>query len=236
MESQIIQDSEFGEIVLHPRRSARNFIFRIKDGRLVVTVPFFATEKDILQSVDSSREKLRKIFKKAMAEDLTFKVGDVIATRNFLIVVRGSNRKKMAVLSGDGCLFVECPEDIDMDSKAVQSFILSAIKRYIKRSGESYLPSRLQELAEKVGVRYSGVSITYGRNRLGKCDSRGHISLSYYLMLLPDRLIDYIIFHELAHLTEMNHGARFHRLCDRYCEGNEFVLRRELRKFRFPIP
>lgn len=44
-----------------------------------------------------------------------------------------------------------------------------------------------------------------------------------------------LIYHELAHLSEMNHGEAFHRLCDRYLEGKEHELRARLAEFRFPV-
>lgn len=113
--------------------------------------------------------------------------------------------------------------------------MISGLKKFVKRSAEAYLPSRLKELSASLNLRYNKASITFGRKRLGSCDARKNIKLSYYLMFLPDHLIDYVIYHELAHLTEMNHGESFHYLCNRYCNGREQELRKELRQFRFPI-
>ena len=55
------------------------------------------------------------------------------------------------------------------------------------------------------------------------------------LVFLPTHLRDYIIYHELAHLSEMNHSPRFHALCDAYCRGNESRYIRELNSFRWPV-
>ena len=71
--------------------------------------------------------------------------------------------------------------------------------------------------------------------KLGHCTSKKVIQLSRNLMFMPEDLIRYIICHELAHLTHMNHSPEFHALCDRYTGGHEKDLERQLRQFRFPI-
>ena len=54
-------------------------------------------------------------------------------------------------------------------------------------------------------------------------------------MLVPSKLMDYVILHELAHTREMNHGEAFWTLLDSMTEGQSLRLRAELRKFRFPF-
>jgi len=71
--------------------------------------------------------------------------------------------------------------------------------------------------------------------KLGHCTSKKVIQLSRNLMFMPEELIRYIICHELAHLTHMNHSPQFHALVDEYTGGREKELERQLRQFRFPI-
>jgi hypothetical protein len=51
-------------------------------------------------------------------------------------------------------------------------------------------------------------------------------------MLLPERLIDYVVLHELAHTLEMNHSEHFWQLLDRMCAGRAQELRRETKSFQ----
>ncbi len=50
-------------------------------------------------------------------------------------------------------------------------------------------------------------------------------------MKLPDRLIDYILIHELCHTLHRNHGPAFHALLDRMTEGKHRLLQKELRDY-----
>ena len=73
------------------------------------------------------------------------------------------------------------------------------------------------------------------KRALGKCSSKGIISLSPLLIFLPPDLVDFVIYHELAHLSEMNHSQAFHEICNRYCGGREAEYESRLRSFRFPV-
>ena len=53
------------------------------------------------------------------------------------------------------------------------------------------------------------------KSRWGSCTSDGQLSFSWRLILAPSYVLDYVTAHEVAHLVEMNHGARFWRLVDR---------------------
>ena len=105
----------------------------------------------------------------------------------------------------------------------------------LRKQAKQLLPPRLQALASARGLRYQKVSIHKSRTRWGSCSSKGNISLSLYLMLLPSYLQDYVMQHELTHLVEMNHSPRFWALLDEATGGNALQFRKEIRNYHLPI-
>ena len=105
----------------------------------------------------------------------------------------------------------------------------------LRGQAKTILPPRLQALALSRGLCYQNVSIHNSRTRWGSCSSKGNISLSLYLMLLPPHLQDYVMQHELTHLVEMNHSSRFWALLDEATGGCSLQLRNELRHFSIPV-
>ena len=71
------------------------------------------------------------------------------------------------------------------------------------------LSARLEELNQYYNFPYKRVSIRNQKTRWGSCSRTGTISLSYRLLFLSPELQDYVLVHELCHVAEMNHSARF---------------------------
>jgi predicted metal-dependent hydrolase len=61
------------------------------------------------------------------------------------------------------------------------------------------------------------VTVRNQRSRWGSCSRRGTISLNWKLIQAPPFVRDYIILHELMHLRQMNHSARFWREVENVC-------------------
>lgn len=86
--------------------------------------------------------------------------------------------------------------------RAIQSYAL----RYFKGRVEEYAYT-LQQFAPD--VRIPTVRLTNANTRWGSCSKLSGIRLNWRLIHLPSAQIDYVVAHELAHLVEMNHSARF---------------------------
>lgn len=227
-----ITDPEFGLITLRERTTARHLIFRARNDSLSVTVPPHTRREAVLKIIDEKRDVLRKLMRRKGQSPLS--PGDIIPTRTFTIEISNGTYTNVCSRQLPGKVLIMVPPGIDWRTPLMQKAIAREIHRHLKKAAENFLPQRLEQWARQTGNRYNGVIIGRGVRRLGACRSDRRITLSYHLMYLPDRLIDYVILHELAHLSEMSHNARFHEICNRYCNGNELILRKELRQFPFP--
>ena len=101
----------------------------------------------------------------------------------------------------------------------------------LRRAAKADLPGRIGRLSEATGLKYEKLSIRASRTKWGSCSGSNHISLSLFLMTLPEHLRDYVIVHELCHTVHHDHSPRFHALVDRLVGGREKALNRELRAF-----
>lgn len=148
------------------------------------------------------------------------------------VVCRRNDRKTLAItITQEGALLVKAPlgipdREILRFLKQKQYWIYKQTKRVledgqkrVERSEEEIKRLKLQArrvLTEKsdyykslLGVDYQRIRIGSQRTRWGSCSTRGTISYNWHLILMPERIMDYVVVHELCHLLEMNHSKRF---------------------------
>ena len=80
---------------------------------------------------------------------------------------------------------------------------------WIKEHARMLLGERLALYATALGVPTPVLALSSARRQWGLCREDGHVRLNWRLVHLPLHLVDYVVAHELAHLREMNHSARF---------------------------
>lgn len=81
--------------------------------------------------------------------------------------------------------------------------------QWYKKQAMAGFSRRLEILAAKLGVPTPPLKLSNAKSRWGSCSSTGDIRLNWRLMLAPPHIVNYVICHELAHLKEMNHSAKF---------------------------
>lgn len=67
----------------------------------------------------------------------------------------------------------------------------------------------VEKFSIELNVKVNRVYFKKMKSRWGSCSSKNNISVNKYLKYLPEELIEYIVFHEMAHLVELNHSKRF---------------------------
>jgi len=80
---------------------------------------------------------------------------------------------------------------------------------WLKERARALFGERLGLYAASLGVPTPALALSSARMQWGLCREDGHVRLNWRLIHLPLHLVDYVVAHELAHLREMNHSARF---------------------------
>lgn len=99
---------------------------------------------------------------------------------------------------------------------------------WFKERGRALFAERLALYAARLGVPAPALALSSARRQWGACRKDGRVRLNWRLIHLPLHLIDYVVAHELAHLREMNHSARFWAVVGDLYPGYP-AARRELR-------
>ncbi|HEY4526690.1 MAG TPA: M48 family metallopeptidase [Candidatus Paceibacterota bacterium] len=81
-----------------------------------------------------------------------------------------------------------------------------------KQEAHALVVSRITHFNQTYECTINRIVIRNQRRRWGSCSARGNLNFNYRLLKLPPALVDYIVVHELCHLRELNHSARFWKL------------------------
>jgi len=87
--------------------------------------------------------------------------------------------------------------------------IKAAIVRIYKMLAKQIMPQRVALFAQRMNVNPSSVKVNSAKTRWGSCSGKNAINFSWYLIMAPGNIVDYIVVHELAHITQHNHSERF---------------------------
>lgn len=230
MERVEIDDPQLGRIVVHRKRNVKRFIVKYREGRLEVSVSSSTPMSKVRSLIEEHRTSIEALVARVQQNHTQRKVlqaGDVLHTQLGEITI--TTHQSNTVSLRDGVLYY--PQSCDVNRDDVQRLMKRILKRYFKHEAAHVYPQRVAQLAQEVGLKPPTVAIGDGRQRLGCCSRNGEVRLSCLLLLLPSHLMDYVIYHELAHLTHFDHSPAFHALCDTYCKGRERALENELRAY-----
>lgn len=87
--------------------------------------------------------------------------------------------------------------------------IRNALVRWYKRQAEQKLGEKVKRFAPLVGVEPTGVNVRSFKSRWGSCTIKGELEFNWLIMQAPNRMVDYVVIHELCHLIHHDHSPDF---------------------------
>ena len=195
-------------------RSARARHYRLtlrRDGVAVATVPARGSEREARAFVEQHRDWLararaRQARRPRAAEIWT--IGTPVLWRGEMTEIRQATEGANATV----CLAADV-----FRVRSLAGDLRAMLEAQFARRARIELPARTWELAAETGVDVKHVTVRNQRSRWGSCSAGGTISLNWRLVQTPDAVRDYIIYHELMHLREMNHSDRFWARVEEVC-------------------
>ena len=205
-------------LVRNPR--ARRYVLRLRpDGTARVTVPRGGSELEARRFAQRNsawlERQLQRSVERANAREM-WRPGTEFYFRGELVKIEaGTNGESNLVRFGN--------EQIKLRHPALD--LRPAIEKHLWRIAAKELPSKVLDYAALHQLTINRITVRNQKSRWGSCSRRGTISLNWRLIQTPEFVRDYIILHELMHLRQMNHSARYWQEVERVCPDYELAER-----------
>ena len=160
-----------------------------------------------------------------------------------------SSRKTLAIqVSVSGQVTVRAPHTMPDSTihrflSQKESWILKHLSHAASRPAQppkenpplsEFRRSYYMESARKMGVTYGRITIREQKTRWGSCTSEGNLNFNWRLIFAPEKVLDYVVVHELSHRKEMNHSPAFYavvasvmpeyKACEKWLRDNGATL------------
>jgi predicted metal-dependent hydrolase len=209
-------DIGFEYEIKHSRR--KSLCIQIKRGQVRVLAPMRYPKTNITEFVLQKQTWIRKkLSEQQQTQQLRDELGDTdqifYKGDSYQIACERDTQFKLVVENQTITLYI--PNRVQDES--LKHYKKKKIALWFQQQANDQLPNRLERLSLQTSLSPSGLTIKQYKARWGSCNNKGHINLNYLLMMTPDFVIDYVIIHELCHLTHMNHSAQFWQLVAHHC-------------------
>lgn len=226
----ILEDPELGEIKLVANTRARRITVRFRDGRYILSYHPSLPKDTIRESIEKMKPQLFQLKERA-PEKMILLPGTLFRTYSFSLEIGENSLNNYYSRLKDGVLYITYPKSVDCSSLEVQNNFRKIVEKTMRYEANRLLTIKVWEYAVQYGFNVESVKINKSITRWGSCSGKKVINLSYFNMLLPEHLIDFVILHELCHTKEMNHGEGFWKLLDMVSGGRAKELTKELGKY-----
>ena len=193
------------EVILRRSARARRLSLRLSrlDGRVTLTLPRSATERDGLAFLAEKEDWLRLHLAGVSAVE-------AVSARE-TVLFRGQAHPILRMARGrplisDDAIHVNGNRPVG-----------AQVKGLFRQHARDALALASDRYAAQLGRNYKKLTLRDTRSRWGSCTADGGLMYSWRLIMAPTDVLDYVAAHEVAHLVEMNHQPAFWAIVGKLC-------------------
>ena len=206
-------DQAVYRVQLKRHRQSRRYTLRVQASTrdVVLTMPLRGSVRDARRFAEKHGAWIATRLNR-LPQSAPFRDGEIVPLRgepHRIVHRKGVRGTVAAETDANGerllCVFGQEPH------------VARRMRDFLKRQARSDLEAASRNYADTLGVSIKRVSVRDQASRWGSCSATGALSYSWRLIIAPPYVLDYLAAHEVAHLVEMNHSARFWKVVNRIC-------------------
>lgn len=201
------------------RKRVKNLNLRVRaDGTVTLSIPQhlpLARAREFLdRKGDWIAERVRRNIERRPSPDFAGEPPNRIPLWGKLVPRDSVQANSGQDVGGQGA-----PGQTTMDQAALDELYRTEVLRA--------LPGIVERMEARIGVHAARWSVRVMKTRWGSCTPKtGAIRINARLAAYPPECLEFVVAHELVHLLEPSHNARFHALLDEFCPDNRGIARR----------
>lgn len=206
------------------RKRVKNLNLRIRaDGTVTLSIPQhlpLARAQEFLERKGNwIAERVRRNIERRPSPDLAGELPDRIPLWGKLVPRDSVQANSGQAASDRDASGQGAPGQTTIDQAALDELYRTEVLRA--------LPCIVERMEARIGVHAARWSVRVMKTRWGSCTPKtGAIRINARLAAYPPECLEFVVAHELVHLLEPSHNARFHTLLDEFCPGNRGIARR----------
>lgn len=186
-------------LIVRSRKRKSVGIQVMKDATVKVTIPYFFPKFFVSKVLEEKKEWIQSARQKMLTHlEKKAPVGHYLYLgKSYPLEIRPGQKELIEI----------------SDKLYIANFNEKFFKKYLtswyKQQARKVIVERVNHYARIAGLKFRSISITTAETRWGSCSSNKTLNFNWKLIMAPMEVIDYVITHELAHLTELNHSRAF---------------------------
>jgi predicted metal-dependent hydrolase len=187
-------------LVIRSRKRTSVGIQVLQDATIKITIPYFFPKSQIPKILEEKKEWIQNAQQKMLSRQPK-KVPEGVYLylgKHYPLTLRPGQKELIEVL--DNRLYIA-----SFNEKFLKTYLVS----WYKQQARKIIVERVNHYAQIAGLKFRSVAITTAETRWGSCSSNKTLNFNWKLVMAPLEVIDYVVTHELAHLTELNHSRDF---------------------------